>query len=269
MPRFAIGIEYDGGRYRGWQSHPHAPGIQSELERALARVADAAVAVTAAGRTDAGVHASMQVAHFDAPVDRGERGWVLGANSNLPADVTALWLRTVPGTFHARHDALERSYRYVILNRPVRPAIERGSVCWVREPLDAGAMHAAGQALLGEHDFSAFRSAECQSRTPIRRVVALDVRRSGEHVVVDVTANAFLHHMVRNVAGALIAVGRGEERPQWVASVLATRDRRRNAATAPPQGLYLQSIRYPDALGLPSAGGRDPLAPPARAGRDP
>ena len=252
MPRFALGLEYDGSAFRGWQSQSHARGIQAEVERARAFVANHPVEVVAAGRTDAGVHATGQVVHFDAAVDRGERGWVLGANVNLPEQVSALWLRTVPANFHARYDALERSYRYVILNRATRPALERGHVCWIRESLDADRMHEAAQALLGEHDFSTFRAAECQSRTPVRHVTSLQVRRIGRYLQIDVVANAFLHHMVRNIAGTLIAVGRGVRPVSWVADVLAARDRTQGGVTAPPQGLYLRSVRYPDALGLPT-----------------
>ena len=251
MLRFALGLEYDGSVFRGWQAQSHARGIQSEVERALGCVANHRVEVTAAGRTDAGVHALLQVVHFDANVDRGERGWVLGANTHLPGQVSALWLRRVPGDFHARYSALERSYRYVILNRAARPAIARSHVCWVREPLAAERMHEAAQCLLGEHDFSSFRAAECQSRTPVRRLTAVRVTQTGAYVQIDVTANAFLQHMVRNIAGTLIAVGRGVRPVAWVAEVLAAGDRTRGGVTAPPQGLYLRAIRYPTELGLP------------------
>ena len=263
MPRFALGVEYDGSAFRGWQAQRHARGIQSELERALSIVADHRIEVHAAGRTDAGVHAAAQVVHFDAAVDRGERGWVLGANVNLPEQISALWLRRVPDEFHARYAALERRYRYLILNRSTRPALLRHHAGWVREPLDPQRMHEAAQALVGEHDFSAFRAAECQSRTPLRRLTAIAVRRAGARVEIDVSANAFLHHMVRNIVGTLIAVGRGVRPVAWVQDVLAGRDRRLAGVTAPAQGLYLWSIRYPEALGLPAGPEEDTFPAPS------
>ena len=252
MTRIAIGIEYDGTSYSGWQVQGHAPSVQAELERALGTVADHPVELTAAGRTDAGVHALMQVAHFDSEAPRAPEAWVLGGTAASAPDVSVLWARVVPDDFHARFNALSRSYRYRILNRRVRPALERGHCCWVRRPLDAEAMHEAAQVLVGEHDFSAFRAAECQSSTPMRRLDAISVRRSGDHVFVDVTANAFLHHMVRNLVGTLLAVGGGEQPRPWVAEVLAGRDRTRAGVTAPPQGLYFAGVRYDQRYGLPT-----------------
>jgi tRNA pseudouridine38-40 synthase len=251
--RIAVGIEYDGGRYRGWQRQDHAPSVQAEVERALAFVADHPVAVTCAGRTDAGVHALAQVAHFDTTAARSPRSWVLGANTRLPPDVALLWAVPVDASFHARYSALSRSYRYLIHNRLSRPALLRRRVCWVHEPLDAAAMQAAAQALVGEHDFSAFRAAECQSRTPLRRLEQIEVSRTGERVALRVTANAFLHHMVRNIAGTLIAVGRGERPVEWVREVLESRDRRAAGHTADAGGLYLAGVRYPPEAGLPVA----------------
>jgi tRNA pseudouridine38-40 synthase len=215
-------------------------------------VADHPVAVTAAGRTDAGVHAAMQVIHFDTPATRTERGWVRGATTNLPAQVSVLWAREVPDAFHARYSALARTYRYVILNRTARPAIEADRVAWVRDPLDADRMRTAAAHLVGEHDFSSFRAAECQARTPMRNMHAIEVQRTGEHIVITVRANAFLHHMVRNIAGVLIAIGSGERTTDWSAEVLAARDRTQGGVTAPPGGLYLAGIRYTPSLGLPS-----------------
>jgi tRNA pseudouridine38-40 synthase len=252
MTRIAIGIEYDGTSYSGWQAQGHAPSVQAELERALGTVADHPVELTAAGRTDAGVHALMQVAHFDSDAPRATEAWVLGGTAASAPDVSVLWARVVPEDFHARHDARARSYRYRIINRRVRPALERGTACWVRRPLDAEAMHEAAQALLGEHDFSAFRAAECQSKTPMRRLESISVQRSGDHVVIEVTANAFLHHMVRNLSGTLIAVGGGDRPREWVAEVLAGRDRTRAGMTAPPQGLYFVGVRYDERHGLPT-----------------
>jgi tRNA pseudouridine38-40 synthase len=210
------------------------------------------VEVTAAGRTDAGVHAAMQVIHFDTPATRTERGWVRGATTNLPAQVSVLWAREVPDAFHARYSALARTYRYVILNRTARPAIEADRVAWVRDPLDADRMRTAAEHLVGEHDFSSFRAAECQARTPMRNMQAIGVQRSGEHIVITVRANAFLHHLVRNIAGVLIAIGSGERSTDWSAEVLAVRDRTQGGVTAPPGGLYLAGIRYTPSLGLPS-----------------
>ena len=227
-------------------------GIQSVVEAALSTVADHPVEVTAAGRTDAGVHAAMQVIHFDTPATRTERGWVRGATTNLPAQVSVLWAREVPDAFHARYSALARTYRYVILNRTARPAIEADRVAWVRDPLDADRMRTAAAHLVGEHDFSSFRAAECQARTPMRNMHSIEVQRTGEHIVITVRANAFLHHMVRNIAGVLIAIGSGERTTDWSAEVLAARDRTQGGVTAPPGGLYLAGIRYTPSLGLPS-----------------
>lgn len=252
MPRIALGLEYDGSAYRGWQTQANASSVQAEVERALAFVADHPVEVTSAGRTDAGVHAAIQVVHFDSQVDRGEKGWVLGANTNLPGDISALWARATSNDFHARYSAQARSYRYVIQNRRSRPALMRTRACWVRDRLDASRMHEAAQTLCGEHDFSSFRAAECQSRTPMRRLERISVRRIGEYVHIDVTANAFLHHMVRNIAGTLIAVGVGDRPQEWVTEVLAVRDRRAGGMTAAPQGLYFAGIRYPPVFNLPS-----------------
>jgi tRNA pseudouridine38-40 synthase len=253
MARIALGIEYDGSACSGWQLQSHARSIQGELERALAVVADHPVQLTAAGRTDAGVHALMQVAHFDTAAARPELAWVLGGSAEAPDEVSVLWAREVPANFHARFSALARTYRYRILNRRVRPALERARACWIRRPLDADAMHEAAHCLLGEHDFTSFRAAECQSSTPVRRVTDLAVRRDGDHVEVAIRANAFLHHMVRNIAGTLIAVGVGDRPTAWGGEVLAGRDRTRAGATAPPQGLYFAGVDYDPAFGLPSA----------------
>ncbi|MGH8175959.1 MAG: tRNA pseudouridine(38-40) synthase TruA [Steroidobacter sp.] len=252
MPRIALGLEYDGSAFSGWQSQAHARGVQSVVEAALSSVADHDVAVTAAGRTDAGVHAAMQVVHFDTHASRTERAWMLGANANLPVQVSALWAREMPEAFHARYSAIARRYRYIILNRGPRPALAARRVCWIRDPLDASLMHSAAQLFVGEHDFSSFRAAECQARTPLRNLHEIDVVRRDELVVLSVTANAFLHHMVRNIAGVLIAIGTGERPVEWAAEVLAARDRSKAGVTAQPGGLYLQGIRYAEALDLPS-----------------
>jgi tRNA pseudouridine38-40 synthase len=251
MPRFAAGLEYDGRPYAGWQYQPGLKTVQDELQRALSRVADTPVECVCAGRTDAGVHASSQVVHFDTDVARTERGWRLGANTYLPSDISVTWVREVPSHFHARYSAAARSYRYVILNRESRPGLANGRATWERRPLNAERMHEAAQVLVGEHDFSAFRAVECQAKSPVRNVERLSVTRGGEWVVIDVTANAFLHHMVRNVAGLLMSVGCGDSPPDRVAAVLAGRDRKANAATAAPDGLYLAAVRYPAEFGLP------------------
>jgi tRNA pseudouridine38-40 synthase len=255
MARFAAGVEYDGRAYSGWQSQPGLNTVQDVLQGALSRVADSPVECVCAGRTDAGVHALAQVAHFDSDAMRSERGWRLGANTYLPNDVSVVWLREMPAHFHARYSAAARSYRYVILNRDSRPGLASGRATWERRPLDSARMHAAGQSLVGEHDFSAFRAIECQAKSPLRRVESLTVSRDADWVSISITANAFLHHMVRNVAGLLMSVGTGDSPHERVAAVLAGRDRKVNAATAPPDGLYLAAVRYPAEFGLPDTGG--------------
>lgn len=269
MARIALGIEYDGSAYCGWQRQTHASSVQGELERALSKIADHEVQLTAAGRTDAGVHALAQVAHFDTHAERPEKAWVRGASSAAPSDISILWARPVPDSFHARFDALSRSYLYRIVNRPVRPAVERSRACWVRRPLDADAMHAAAQALVGEHDFTALRSSECQSPTPIRRLTWISVLRRDELLEISVRANAFLHHMVRNIAGTLLAVGAGDRPVEWVASVLAARDRTLAGVTAPPQGLYFAGVEYPEAFGLPASPRCSGRLPPQTPGGAP
>jgi tRNA pseudouridine38-40 synthase len=227
--------------------------VQPLIEAALAPVAAESVSLICAGRTDAGVHAIAQVAHFDTHARRSARGWVLGANTSLPADISVSWARPVPQHFHARYSAEARTYRYYIFNRPVRAALAARGATWIRHPLDHERMQSATAALLGSHDFSAFRSAESQSHTPTRRVEALRVQRDGDFVIMEITANAFLHHMVRNIAGLLIAIGQGDRDPAWAREVLECKDRTQGGPTAPAQGLYLWSVRYPRAFGLPPA----------------
>ncbi|MEE4218815.1 MAG: tRNA pseudouridine(38-40) synthase TruA [Xanthomonadales bacterium] len=252
--RYAIGIEYDGSEFLGWQIQRQEPTVQGVLERALAKVADHAARVHCCGRTDAGVHALAQVAHFDSPAERTERSWVLGLNSHLPGAVSVLWIRPVDDQFHARFSAFSRSYRYRILNRWIRPALENRRVSWVREALDAEAMNEAAQQLLGEHDFTSFRARACQASHAVREIQAISVRRSGDDVVLDVSANGFLYHMVRNIAGSLIRVGSGAEAPGWLRRVLEARDRTRAAPTAQPEGLYFIGARFPEHYGLPGNG---------------
>jgi tRNA pseudouridine38-40 synthase len=251
--RLALGIEYDGSGFQGWQRHDNGPTVQAAVEAALGFVADAPVAVTCAGRTDAGVHAACQVVHFDTDVKRSTRGWVLGANSRLPDAVRMLWCVPVEPGFHARYAARARSYRYMLVNRTIPPALHRQHLAWERAPLDAGAMHAAAQALVGEHDFSAFRTAQCQAAHPMRCVHSIEVSRAGDQVAVSIQANAFLHHMVRNIVGSLLPVGRGERPVAWVGELLAGRDRTVAGPTAPAEGLLFLGPRYPAVWGLPDA----------------
>jgi tRNA pseudouridine38-40 synthase len=252
--RIAVGLEYDGTAYNGWQKQRSGIGVQEVVERALATVADAPVEAVCAGRTDAGVHASAQVAHFDSDAARSERNWLLGVNSNLPSDVNALWVAPVGEDFHARYSATARTYRYLILNRPCRSALWRDRAWWVHGSLDDARIRAAAAHLLGEHDFSAFRAAGCQARSPVRHVHSITTQRRGaEWLVIEVTANAFLQHMVRNIVGTLVAVGRGDEAPEWVRDVLDGRDRTRGGMAAPSCGLTLIGVDYPASFGLPRA----------------
>ena len=250
--RIALGIEYDGTDFSGWQRLKSAASVQAAVERALTQVAAHPVQISCAGRTDAGVHGRCQVAHFDTGAQRDMRGWVLGGCANLPPSVAVLWAQPVAAEFHARYAARSRRYRYHILNRPVRAALDARYVTWERLPLDAGRMHAAAQALLGEHDFSAFRALSCQAAHPRRTVLAVSVRREGEQLFVDIEANAFLHHMVRNIVGSLLPIGRGEQPVAWLAGLLAGRDRQLAGPTAPASGLTFVGPRYPAHWGLPA-----------------
>ena len=253
--RIAIGLEYDGSRFHGWQLQDGVSTVQQQVEEALSRVAGQMVRVHCAGRTDAGVHALCQVVHFDSPAVRPMRGWMLGANANLTDDVAVVWARQVRDDFHARFSAFGRTYRYLILNRAPRPGLMARRVTWVRSPLDDELMHRAGQALVGTHDFSAYRAQGCQAKTPVRTLTQLSVRRQGDYVELVVSANAFLHHMVRNIAGVLIAIGQGDAPPGWAGEVLAGGDRTLGGVTAPSDGLYFSAVDYPAAYGLPSCGG--------------
>jgi tRNA pseudouridine38-40 synthase len=250
--RVAAIVEYDGTDYAGWQSQVHAASIQDAVQSALSFVAGEPVTAICAGRTDGGVHAVGQVIHFDTGALRTPRAWVLGANTRLAPSIALQWAGEVTAGFHARHRAIRRIYRYCILNRSARSALQRRRSAWIHRPLDAAAMHAAAQALVGEHDFSAFRSVECQSKTPIRRVERIEVRRRGDYVWLEIAANAYLHHMVRNIVGTLIAAQREADPAAAVARVLASGNRRFAGATAPAAGLYLWRVEYPPAFGIPA-----------------
>lgn len=253
--RVALALEYEGSAFFGWQAQRrlNIPTVQETLETVLSRIAAGPVTTICAGRTDAGVHAAFQVVHFDTPSDRDERAWVFGANSQLPRGIAVLWARPVAAEFHARFSATARRYRYLILNRPQRSAHCDRLATQISRPLDADLMHREAQSLLGERDFTSFRGAGCQSNTPMRNVHFATVSRCGDWVVVDIQANAFLLHMVRNIVGTLVAVGGGRQAPGWTAEVLALCDRTRAAMTAPPQGLYLVDVAYPPQFGLPAA----------------
>jgi tRNA pseudouridine38-40 synthase len=251
MSRIAMAVEYDGTAFYGWQIQKDGRDVQSCVERALSVVANEPVKAVCAGRTDSGVHAIGQVIHFDTSARRGERSWVLGVNSNLPDDVNATWARVVAPDFHARFSARRRTYRYLIVNRRVRSSVLRDRACWIHRPLDADLMQRAATYLLGEHDFSSFRAANCQANTATRTIHRLDVVRQHDFIWLTICANAFLQHMVRNIAGALIKVGLAERDPDWVEEVLRQRDRKRAGVTAPPEGLYFTAVAYPPEFGLP------------------
>lgn len=249
--RIALGVEYDGSAFCGWQYQDHSPSVQAVVEKALLKVANGPVRVICAGRTDTGVHAIEQVIHFDSSVERPMRAWVHGANANLPKQVVILWATPVSDDFHARFSAVRRSYRYVICNRSVRPTFLAERTSWDHRPLDVGRMAAAGRYLIGEHDFSSYRAQGCQAKSPVRTIQRLDVSRSNELIFIDIEANAFLHHMVRNIAGVLMAIGAGERPVEWAQQVLEHRDRSLGGVTSLPSGLYLTNVQYPPQFELP------------------
>jgi len=249
--RLALGVEYDGSPFCGWQSQADGQTVQDTLQSALSQIAGKQIAVVAAGRTDTGVHAIEQVVHFDTDAARPFTAWVRGVNALLPSSIAVLWAHPVPDEFHARFSAHGRSYRYLLVNRETRSALYAGKVGWFHAPLDIGLMQTAAQHLMGEHDFSAFRSSECQAKTPVKHVQRLDIRRQGEMLIFDVSADAFLHHMVRNMVGCLVYVGKGKYPPDWLADVLDGRERSRAAPTFAPDGLYLRRITYEAKWGLP------------------
>lgn len=251
MFKLAMGIEYDGSAYCGWQRQAHSPSVQAELEKALSFVADKPVELVCAGRTDSGVHACEQVSHFETDVKRGHRSWLLGANCRLPRDIRIKWIKQVDASFHARFSAIARSYRYIILNMDIPSALFIHNVCWEHRAMDDVIMHQAAQQLIGEHDFSAFRAAGCQAKSPLRNIEYLNVSRKGELIFVDIKANAFLHHMVRNIAGSLMSIGRGDQIASWLMTLLKNADRRKAAMTAPAAGLYFIQAFYDDKFDLP------------------
>lgn len=258
--RVALCLSYNGYRYHGWQSQKSGiPTVQQAIEKALSIVANESVSVICAGRTDKSVHSSYQVIHFETAVKREPRSWVFGCNANLPRDISVFWAGSVRDDFHARFSATSRRYNYVIYNHPIRPANFSSELTWFHSPLDAGLMHKAAQYLVGKHDFTSFRAVGCQSKSPVRTLEFVNVTRYGNIVLIDVKGNAFLHHMVRNIAGVLMAIGSGNESVEWCAEVLAARDRTKASVTAPPYGLFLTEVDYPEEFKLPKSSGAPSL----------
>lgn len=259
VQRWVAGIEYNGALFKGWQKQKHHPGpsVQASLESALSRVANHPVDVVCAGRTDAGVHASAQVIHFDTTANRSERSWKLGVNTGLPDGICLNWVQPAPiiegheNLFHARFSAVARRYRYFILNKPVKPGLMHDQTTWWRRPLDAQRMHEAAQALIGEHDFTSFRARDCQANHAVRTMKDVSVTRMNDWVIIEVCANAFLYHMVRNIAGVLLPIGEGKKPISWCSEVLQAQDRTKAGVTAPGEGLYFVDVEYPDFPDLP------------------
>ena len=249
--RYACGIEYDGHGFYGFQIQVQEPTIQSCLEKAIAKVANHNIRIHCAGRTDTGVSATAQVIHFETDVQRTEFQWIMGINSSLPQGISLLWIKQVSDNFHARFSAIQRSYRYVIFNRWIRPALNRHSITWEKLPLNADIMHQAAQYLLGEHDFNAFRSSRCQSHVSVKNIHEISVKRDGNNVILKVAANGFLHHMIRNIIGTLLPIGRGEMPIEWMKQVLDSKDRTKAGVTAPPNGLSFNTVKYPKKFNLP------------------
>lgn len=257
MTRIALGIEYDGQPYKGWQIQADQITVQQTLQQALSQIACHPVQVTAAGRTDTGVHAEEQVVHFDTQAVRPLSAWVRGVNSWLPDSIAVRWAQPVSENFHARFSAVARSYRYLLINRPVRSALYAGKAGWFHLPLDLSAMQQAAACLLGQHDFSAFRAAQCQARSPVKTLSRLDIQRQDNLFVFELQANAFLHHMVRNIIGCLVYIGKGKYPPQWLTDIRDSRSRKQAAPTFAPDGLYLTKISYPPQYELPDIGSVD------------
>lgn len=255
--RYALGIEYDGKAYFGWQRQKEVISVQEALENALTSIAAQPIEVVCAGRTDTGVNATNQVVHFDTDNFRKDVAWTLGVNTQLPDDISVKWVKSVPETFHARFSATARNYRYIIYNGMTRPAILKNGICYCHHPLDENLMNEAAQYLVGENDFTSFRTVHCQASSPLRTVLHCQVKRHGQFVVIDIKANAFLHHMVRNIAGSLMRVGRQLETVSWIPEVLAAKDRSLAGMTAPSGGLYFVGVDYPQAFEIP----KEPLGP--------
>lgn len=251
--KIAFGVEYNGSRYAGWQLQSHSPSVQESLEKALSFVANQPIKTHCAGRTDSGVHACGQVVHIETEVERSERSWLLGTNVNSPEDISINWVRFVSDDFHARFSATARRYRYVILNRTSQSALLTGRVTWENRSLDVDRMSAAAVFLQGKHDFSSYRATLCQAKSPIRTIHSLTVQRLGDQIILDIHANAFLHHMVRNIAGVLMEIGMGRRSPDWAKQVLDYRDRKLGGVTAPPYGLYLMKVDYPPEFSIPDS----------------
>jgi tRNA pseudouridine38-40 synthase len=249
--RLALGVSYAGQDYEGWQSQASGRTVQDRLQAALQAFTQHPVSTICAGRTDAGVHGLMQVVHFDTPIDRPPNAWVRGTNAHLPGDIAVHWAQPVPDAFHARGSAIARRYAYVLLQSPVRPSVERGRVGWAFRPLDEAAMQAAAQLLIGTHDFSSFRASQCQAKTPIKTLRRIEIARRGAYFRFEFEADAFLHHMIRNLMGCLLVVGRGERPAHWIEEVLQARNRKAAAPTFSPDGLYFLGPRYEDHWGLP------------------
>ncbi len=254
--RIVLGLEYCGVGFCGWQSQLQGCGVQDALETAVAAIAGSDIRVIAAGRTDTGVHAALQVVHFDTPVERPLTAWVRGVNSHLPSGVVVLWAREVSDDFHARFSANQRGYRYVLMNHPVRPGLSNGLIGWFHRPLDADAMKQAAADLIGLHDFSAFRAAACQAKSPVKELRRLNIERRGDYLICDFLADGFLHHMVRNLMGCLIQIGAGSQSPAWAHALLESRNRTFAAPTFDAAGLYLTHIRYPAHFALPETSDR-------------
>lgn len=252
LKRYALAIEYDGRDFSGWQVQPQMQTVQGEIERAVAKMAGHPIRVHAAGRTDAGVHASRQVIHFDTHVQRPITAWVRGVNSFLPTGVAVLWAQEVPDHFHARFVATARHYRYLLLRHPVRPSLQAGRVGWIHYDVDVQKMSSAAHFLLGEHDFSSFRAAECQALSPIKSLQRIEISEQGNMLCFDFSAGAFLHHMVRNMMGALLHIGKGKDEPEWMAWLLAQKNRKSAPPTFMPDGLYLTGVTYPEEFALPT-----------------
>lgn len=249
--RIAMAVEYDGSGYSGWQIQKETSNtIQAVVESAISKVADEPIRVHVAGRTDTGVHATAQIIHFDTVAERTERSWVFGTNANLPKDVVTVWSKPVSDEFHARFSAVRRAYRFVIYSRAVRPTFLAGRVTWTHKPLELTRMAEAAKHLIGEHDFSSFRAVGCQANSPVRTITSVEVSQQGPYTYIDIEANAFLYHMVRNIAGVLMKIGTGEAEPAWCGEVLRLKDRTQGGVTAPAAGLYLVGVEYPPEFGL-------------------